>query len=63
MPATNVSYWDKKINRNRERDVHTKAVLVERGWRMLRLWEHEDPSAAAQSIRSAVRQAPADRDA
>lgn len=63
LPVTNVSYWDQKINRNRERDVNTTAVLGERGWRVLRFWEHEDPSGIAQHIGSVVRQAFADRDA
>lgn len=41
MPATNREFWAAKIARNRERDREVNAGLAERGWRVLRLWEHE----------------------
>ena len=53
-PATNVTYWRDKIARNRARDLDTRIRLESRGWRVLRFWEHENPAAAAQQIRSVV---------
>jgi DNA mismatch endonuclease (patch repair protein) len=40
-PKTNCEYWRKKLRRNRERDLLVAAGLRARGWRVLRLWEHE----------------------
>lgn len=50
MPATNLDYWESKIGRNRHRDVETTALLEERGWTVLRFWEHEAPTSVAERI-------------
>jgi DNA mismatch endonuclease (patch repair protein) len=34
-------FWDEKITRNRARDEHVNAELVEHGWRVVRLWDFE----------------------
>jgi DNA mismatch endonuclease (patch repair protein) len=39
MPATNVEYWEKKFQRNRERDVYVTETLQKQGWHVLRFWE------------------------
>lgn len=41
MPATNRGFWETKITRNRARDREVNRELKKRGWRVLRLWEHE----------------------
>lgn len=55
MPSTNRDYWEGKIGRNRLRDIETTALLEERGWRVLRFWEHEAPASIAASIVDVVR--------
>lgn len=40
-PKTNAAFWRKKIARNRERDREVGQALRQRGWRVLRIWEHE----------------------
>lgn len=55
MPSTNRDYWEGKIGRSRLRDIETTALLQERGWRVLRFWEHEAPSSNAASIVDVVR--------
>ena len=35
------SYWQAKIERNRARDSRNFANLRRRGWRVVRIWEHE----------------------
>ncbi|MDN7485988.1 very short patch repair endonuclease [Burkholderia orbicola] len=40
-PATNVSYWRDKINRNRARDQAALERLVENGWSVEVIWECE----------------------
>ena len=52
---TNREWWDWKIQRNRDRDTDTNHLLVEQGWRVIRVWEHEDPREAAAAIAFAVR--------
>ena len=34
-------YWFEKITRNIERDKQIKVELSKRGWKVLRIWEHE----------------------
>jgi DNA mismatch endonuclease (patch repair protein) len=41
VPARNREYWLRKITRNRDRDRATRRTLRARGWRVLRIWEHE----------------------
>lgn len=41
IPTSNVDYWSRKIERNRNRDAAVNANLKESGWTVLRVWEHE----------------------
>ena len=41
MPKSNIEYWNKKINRNKKRDRRVTKTLKERGWTVMRFWEHE----------------------
>ncbi|MFD5180093.1 very short patch repair endonuclease [Nocardia sp. NPDC058379] len=52
----NAEFWEGKIADNRERDADTDVRLVEAGWTVLRIWEHEDPAAAAIRVEDAVLQ-------
>ena len=54
-PKANGGYWSEKIATNRTRDAETTRVLTERGWLVLRFWEHEDPIAVAAVIEREVR--------
>jgi DNA mismatch endonuclease, patch repair protein len=56
-PKANAEWWESKLNRNQERDRETDRVLREHGWTVLRIWEHEDPVAAADEVEAAVRRA------
>ncbi|MEX5256923.1 very short patch repair endonuclease [Kocuria arenosa] len=55
LPATNVRYWETKIGRNRARDLETTGLLQQRGWTVMRFWEHEPPGRVADAIEHAVR--------
>jgi DNA mismatch endonuclease, patch repair protein len=39
-PKSNIDYWDNKIRENKSRDRRDKALLQQRGWAVVRLWEH-----------------------
>lgn len=41
MPKTNTEFWEKKINRNRERDKEEQKRLAEMGWHVIVVWECE----------------------
>lgn len=54
-PQTNQQWWTDKLERNRRRDRDTDTRLQAAGWQVLRVWEHEDPHAAAVRIDELVR--------
>ncbi len=53
-PKNNAAWWRAKLERNRARDADTTARLMEAGWRVFRVWEHEDVATAAGVIETAV---------
>jgi len=54
-PRTNAGYWSGKVDGNRRRDAATSAALIEAGWRVVRVWEHDEPLGAAAAIAAIVR--------
>lgn len=40
-PKGNATFWRRKITRNRVRDQEVGRLLRARGWRVMRIWEHE----------------------
>jgi DNA mismatch endonuclease, patch repair protein len=40
-PKSNVEFWEKKLNRNRERDQEVNEYYKDKGWTVIRIWEHE----------------------
>ena len=54
-PKANAAWWRQKIEDNKRRDRDTDARLTAAGWRVIRVWEHEDPVVAAARIAEVVR--------
>ena len=54
-PKANALYWREKIATNQRRDRDTDLRLIEAGWTVVRVWEHESPLAAADRIEAIVR--------
>ena len=54
-PVANAQYWAEKIARNRERDHETDQLLIETGWVVIRIWEHENPQVASLRVAEVVR--------
>ena len=54
-PKANEEFWRDKLQRNAERDADTDARLAAEGWLAIRVWEHEDPEAAATRVESTIR--------
>ena len=40
-PKTNASFWQRKLAGNRKRDRKVSRLLRSKGWKVLRIWEHE----------------------
>jgi DNA mismatch endonuclease (patch repair protein) len=38
---TNTAYWQKKIERNRQRDIEVSNYLKSQGWKVIRFWSTE----------------------
>ena len=49
-PRTNAPYWQMKIASNIARDRRTDQALVDAGWAVVRVWEHEPVDEAAARI-------------
>ncbi|WP_328701513.1 very short patch repair endonuclease [Amycolatopsis pittospori] len=47
---TNSQFWREKIAENKKRDADTDRKLMNQGWTVLRFWEHEEPTYAAERI-------------
>lgn len=54
-PSANSAWWTQKLAANAARDADTNRVLTELGWRVVRIWEHEPPSAAADAVETVLR--------
>jgi DNA mismatch endonuclease, patch repair protein len=40
-PKNNQEYWDKKLERNRKRDIDVSKYYLKENWHIKRVWEHE----------------------
>src|SRR5229473_3442508 len=49
-PKANAEWWREKLTRNQARDRDTDEQLVARGWRVVRVWEHERVSDAVARV-------------
>ncbi|VFA98877.1 Very short patch repair protein [Nocardia cyriacigeorgica] len=53
-PTKNEWYWTPKLRRNVERDRAADAALTAAGWRVVRLWEHEELPRAVAAVVAAL---------
>jgi DNA mismatch endonuclease, patch repair protein len=51
----NAGFWRRKIKQNQERDADTTKCLKRAGWKVMRVWEHEDSVKAAEKIHAIIR--------
>ena len=54
-PKANDVWWAEKLTRNAERDRETVAALTARSWLVMRVWEHENASEAADRVEDVLR--------
>ena len=51
---TNSEFWGTKIVDNKRRDFETNRALSDRGWTVIRCWEHEDTGTVVDQIINAL---------
>ena len=59
MPKSHVSFWKKKFQRNRERDVAKVRALKANGWKVLTCWEcqiKKDSRSCVRKVKSLLSQ-------
>lgn len=49
-PRTNSEWWTWKIATNRARDADTDQILLDDGWQVVRVWEHEATATTVRRI-------------
>lgn len=54
-PKANADFWAAKLAANVRRDRDTDLRLRDAGWLVVRVWEHDEPGAAAEQIEAVVR--------
>jgi DNA mismatch endonuclease (patch repair protein) len=54
-PKANAQWWAEKLDANRARDLRQHDTLTAAGWRVIWVWECEDPVVAARAVRDAWR--------
>ena len=57
LPKNNRDWWVAKLEANVSRDRETDRRLTEAGWRVVRVWEHEDVGVAAAAVQNEVAEA------
>jgi DNA mismatch endonuclease, patch repair protein len=50
IPATNTEFWQRKIQRTKERDEQVTKTLTKDGWQVLRMWEHDLRKQPTESL-------------
>ena len=54
IPTTNRAFWMNKIGKNRKRDKKVQRALHEKGWNVVRIWEHELRADSAGVLRKVL---------
>lgn len=53
-PKRNADWWHNKLADNRRRDESTTLHLQNRGWEVVRVWEHEPPEQMVAKVEEAM---------
>lgn len=53
-PHANSVYWKPKLDRNAARDRETDRRLTSAGWKIIRVWEHDNIADAADLVQQAI---------
>ena len=54
VPKTNTAWWQEKITDTARRDIEQTRILSERGWSVIRIWEHDIVSSKISEITQTI---------
>ncbi len=54
-PKSNSAFWETKLARNQARDRYVTRVLRAQGWKVLRIWEHEQAKENGKRLAARLR--------
>ncbi len=54
LPRTQSDWWASKVSSNRQRDAAAFLRLTAAGWKVVRVWAHEDPADVVASVLRAI---------
>jgi hypothetical protein len=57
IEGNNAAFWTKKLDGNKRRDALVTRALRRAGWRVLRIWEHEQAKKNQARLLSRIRRA------
>jgi len=49
-PKSNQEFWNKKLDRNKNRDKEVQNYYLEKGWHIKRIWEHDIKNDFEQTL-------------
>lgn len=55
QPKSNTDYWDRKLKRNKARDLYVSRNLRTQGWKVVRIWECNLRASPQLAIRRILR--------
>jgi DNA mismatch endonuclease (patch repair protein) len=55
QPRSNSESWSEKLRANVHRDEANTQALREHGWRVIRLWSHQNPMEMLRTVKAALR--------
>lgn len=53
-PKANSQWWSEKLLANQERDRRVDRALMDAGWRVARIWEHQPCDVAVETVEAAL---------
>ena len=54
IPQTKKTFWEKKIERNKQRDKEVNRYYKKLGWKIFRFWEHELQNNLTEAINKII---------
>lgn len=55
IPKDNSEFWEAKLTANRDRDRRVERILRGKGWRVVRIWQHDIRQRPDASVRRVTR--------
>jgi DNA mismatch endonuclease (patch repair protein) len=55
-PKTNIAYWKAKVERNKKRDREVNKILRNKGWKVLRVWEHDIKASCETCVKKIIKE-------